>query len=273
MTDLIRNRATRACALLVVLSGLLVLPSLAWAAGSGGAGLGSSGGSSTGSSGGSGSTSTTSSTGPVSASGDGITLDTSSSTLLRNGLNFSGTTSGAAGKTIEIERLGHQTNWQWAPTVSTTVAPDGSFNVTWKTNHIGRFQIRAVIVRPGSGSSVSTMSASAAPTLTVTVYRSSLATLYGPGFYGRRTACGRRLTRNTIGVASRTLRCGSKVAVLYRGRTMILPVIDRGPYANHADWDLTMAAAAALKIPGTATIGAVTVAPSAAAAARTARSR
>lgn len=256
MTDLIRNRATRVCALLVVLSGLLVLPSLAWAGGSGGAGLGSSGGSSTGSSG---SSTTTSSSGPVSASGDGITLDTSSSTLLRNGLNFSGTTSGAAGKTIEIERLGHQTNWQWTPTVSTTVAPDGSFNVTWRTNHIGRFQIRALIVRTGSGSSVSTMSASAAPTLTVTVYRNSLATLYGPGFYGRRTACGRRLTRSTIGVASRTLGCGSKVAVLYRGRTMIVPVIDRGPYANHADWDLTMATGKALGVTGTSWIGAVSL--------------
>jgi rare lipoprotein A (peptidoglycan hydrolase) len=265
---MIRNRGTRVCALLVVLSGLFVLPSLAWAGGSGGAGLGSSGGSSTGGSGGTGTKSTASSTGPVSASGDGITLQTSSSTLLRNGLNFAGTTSGAAGKTIEIERLGHETNWQWTPTVTTTVASDGSFSVTWNTNHIGRFQIRALIVRAGSASSVSTMSATAAPTLTVTVYRNSLATLYGPGFYGRRTACGRRLTRSTIGVASRTLRCGSKVAVLYRGRSMIVPVIDRGPYANHADWDLTMATGKALGVSGTSWIGAVSLprAPSSATA-------
>jgi rare lipoprotein A len=258
---LTRNRRAYVCALLVVLSGLFVLPSLAWAAGSGGAGMGGSGSSS---SNGSGSTTAPSaaSSGPVSAAGDGITLNTSSATMLRNGLNFSGTTSGAAGKTIEIERLGHQTGWQWAPTVSTTVASDGSFNVTWHTDHIGRFSIRAVIAQPGSASS-----ASAGPTLTITVYRSSLATLYGPGFYGHRTACGQRLTRSTIGVASPTLRCGTKVAILYSGRTMVVPVIDRGPYANNADWDLTMATGKALGVTGTLKIGAVSL-PQAPATAR-----
>jgi rare lipoprotein A len=250
MTALIRKRSARACALLVVLSGLFGLPSAAWASGgNGGVGMGASGSSAS-----SGSTPSAANTGPVSASGNGITLDTSASTLLRDGLNFSGTTSGAAGKTIEIERLGHQTNWQWTPTVSTTVASDGSFSVIWSTNHIGRFQIRAIITQAGSASS-----ASAAPTLTVTVYRNSLATLYGPGFYGHRTACGTRLTRNTIGVASRTLRCGAKVAILYHGQTLIVPVIDRGPYANHADWDLTMATGKVLGVTGTSWIGAVSL--------------
>jgi rare lipoprotein A (peptidoglycan hydrolase) len=36
-------------------------------------------------------------------------------------------------------------------------------------------------------------------------------------------------------------------------------VIDRGPYANSADWDLTAATARALGITGTATIGAVSL--------------
>ena len=79
------------------------------------------------------------------------------------------------------------------------------------------------------------------PSVTVTVYRPSIATLYGPGFYGRRTACGVVLRRNTIGVANRSLPCGTPVAIYYRGRTWSCPVIDRGPYANGADWDLTMA--------------------------------
>ena len=38
-----------------------------------------------------------------------------------------------------------------------------------------------------------------------------------------------------------------------------MPVIDRGPYANDADWDLTSATAAALGINGTETIGAVSL--------------
>ena len=49
------------------------------------------------------------------------------------------------------------------------------------------------------------------------------------------------------------------MAILYRGRTMVVPVIDRGPYANGADWDLTMATGHALGIDGTAQIGAVSL--------------
>ena len=62
------------------------------------------------------------------------------------------------------------------------------------------------------------------------VYGPSEATWYGPGFYGNRTACGRRLTRDTLGVAHRKLPCGTKVNILYRGRTIAVPMIDRGPY-------------------------------------------
>ena len=195
---------------------------------------------------------------PVTATGNGVTLTTNASALLRNTLAFTGNApASAAGQTIEIDRLGHQTNWQWTRTAQTTVASDGSFSVVWKTNHIGRFLIRAVL----TSSSGNASAAASAPTITTTVYRQSIATQYGPGFYGQRTACGQRLTRTTIGVANRTLKCGSKVAILYRGRTMIVPVIDRGPYANHADWDLTEATGQALGIGGTAKIGAVSLPP------------
>ena len=51
-----------------------------------------------------------------------------------------------------------------------------------------------------------------------------------------------------MGVANRTLRCGTLVNVSYRGRRLIVPVIDRGPYANGADWDLTTEAARVLGI-------------------------
>ena len=62
-----------------------------------------------------------------------------------------------------------------------------------------------------------------------------------------------------IGLANRTLKCGTEVAVYYQGRTLTVPVIDRGPYANGADWDLTMATGRALGIAGTAQIGAVSL--------------
>ncbi len=199
---------------------------------------------------------------PVSAAGDGITLNTTTSAILRRGLTFSGTTTRAVGTTIEIERSGRQTHWRWASTAVATVGSGGAFEATWSTNHIGRFAIRAVVVPAGVQPAAvvpAVQSAATTTSVTVTVYRPSRATLYGPGFYGRRTACGQRLTRTTIGVASRTLRCGESVALYYRGRTLVVPVIDRGPYANGADWDLTIATGAALGITGTEQIGAVSL--------------
>jgi hypothetical protein len=73
-----------------------------------------------------------------------------------------------------------------------------------------------------------------------------VATWYGPGLYGRQTACGQTLKPRTMGVAHKTLPCGSKVVIRYRGRFVRTTVIDRGPYANGASWDLTQATARAL---------------------------
>ena len=67
----------------------------------------------------------------------------------------------------------------------------------------------------------------------------STATWYGPGFFGNRTACGTTLKRSTPGVAHRKLPCGTKVVVGYQGNWVRTRVIDRGPFANGADWDLT----------------------------------
>jgi rare lipoprotein A len=193
----------------------------------------------------------------VTATGSGISFTTRSSALLRNQLKFSGTVAGPdAGKVIEIERYGKQTGWTWQPTTHSTVAADGSFTVVWSTNHIGQFKMRAVVEsRPG----IEPRSMTPRPSLTITVYRVALATMYGPGFYGQKTACGQTLRAKTLGVANRTLPCGTPVSIYYQGRTLTVPVIDRGPYANGADWDLTEATDKALGIDGTAKIGAVSV--------------
>jgi rare lipoprotein A len=85
------------------------------------------------------------------------------------------------------------------------------------------------------------------------VHPSGIATWFGPGFYGQTTACGQTLTPAVIGVAHRTLPCGTLVKVSYEGRSLTLPVVDRGPY-SHADWDLTAGAAQALGITDTVRI-------------------
>lgn len=64
---------------------------------------------------------------------------------------------------------------------------------------------------------------------------------YGPDFYGKRTACGYAMTRSLLGVAHRSLPCGTKVTFRNpaNGRTITVPVVDRGPYVSGRDWDLT----------------------------------
>jgi rare lipoprotein A (peptidoglycan hydrolase) len=55
---------------------------------------------------------------------------------------------------------------------------------------------------------------------------------YGPGFYGKRTACGYAMTSTLIGVAHRTLPCGTRITFRNpaNGRTVTATVVDRGPY-------------------------------------------
>src|SRR6185312_13734145 len=73
------------------------------------------------------------------------------------------------------------------------------------------------------------------------------------GFYGQTTACGQTLTPAVVGVANRTLPCGTLVKFGYKGRAATVPVIDRGPYAhNGAQWDLTTEAAHVLGMTDTA---------------------
>jgi rare lipoprotein A (peptidoglycan hydrolase) len=87
-------------------------------------------------------------------------------------------------------------------------------------------------------------------------YRTAKATWYGPGLYGNRLACGGRLRHSTVGVAHKRLPCGTKVALRYRGRTVVVPVIDRGPYARGVSYDLTEATARELGMTQTARLAA-----------------
>src|SRR5271157_258881 len=64
------------------------------------------------------------------------------------------------------------------------------------------------------------------------VHKTGIATWFGPGFYGKKTACGQTMTPALVGVANRTLPCGTLVKVSYHGHLLTLPVIDRGPYSH-----------------------------------------
>jgi hypothetical protein len=65
------------------------------------------------------------------------------------------------------------------------------------------------------------------------------------------TACGYHAG---LGVANRTLPCGTKVRFYYGGRTVTATVDDRGPYVGGRNWDLNQNTAAALGFGGVGTV-------------------
>lgn len=66
---------------------------------------------------------------------------------------------------------------------------------------------------------------------------------YGPGFYGHGGACGMfgadGMQADDVGVAHRTLPCGTVVTFKYLGWTVTTRVVDRGPYVSGRTWDMT----------------------------------
>jgi hypothetical protein len=139
---------------------------------------------------------------------------------------------GDAGRVVLLQRRGHA-GWQ-------TVARD-------HTSMGGRFRMRFRPRRPGSAllrvrsASDGVLAAGRRVVGRMNVYRPALVSWYGPGFYGGPLACGGTLSRRTLGVAHKTLPCGTKVTLRYHGRMVRVSVIDRGPYVAGREYDLTAA--------------------------------
>ena len=73
-----------------------------------------------------------------------------------------------------------------------------------------------------------------------------LASWYGPGFYGNKTACGQTYTPEILGVAHLSLPCGTLLTLTYGARSLTVAVIDRGPYIVGRTLDLSNATKLAL---------------------------
>ncbi len=72
----------------------------------------------------------------------------------------------------------------------------------------------------------------------------------GDSMWGATTACGQTLRPGTLGVAHKTLPCGTTVKFAYHGHVLITQVIDRGPYIRGRAWDFTEAASNELEFEG-----------------------
>jgi rare lipoprotein A len=214
----------------------------------------------------------------VTATGDGITITVAGSGATMHPLTISGAApETAAGSKIVIETAPSSTGHSWAQVATALIAPTGAFSAVWVPRSSGQVAIRAVLtgglttalVQTETGDNgasalptakTTTTATTATPTVTtsalvIPIFKSAIATMYGPGLWGRHTYCGERLRKTTLGVASRTLKCGTKVEINFKGREITVPVIDRGPFANHATWDLTWATGKALGMKATSTIG------------------
>jgi hypothetical protein len=160
----------------------------------------------------------------------------------------------AAGREIVVQR---QDRRGWIPIAKVVAGPDGAFSALWKVDRIGLFQLRAVPAAPVAAQAASAPQVALTP---VTGYRAAKATYFGPGLFGRRTACGQRLTRRLRGIAHRTLPCGSVVELVYGGKIVRAPVVDRGPFHRGIRYDLTYATARELGFRQTDTVGAAQIA-------------
>jgi hypothetical protein len=120
----------------------------------------------------------------------------------------------------------------------------GRFRLPWRARRTGGHRVRAHVIHDRR------IRGSSSPSRRVTAYRHAHASYYGPGLYGNGMACGGTLLPGTLGVAHKTLPCGSRVRFRYGGRTVTVRVVDRGPYVAGRDFDLTAATRVRLGFPG-----------------------
>ncbi|MBD0268932.1 MAG: septal ring lytic transglycosylase RlpA family protein [Cyanobacteria bacterium Co-bin8] len=90
--------------------------------------------------------------------------------------------------------------------------------------------------------------APAQETLVVTSVLTGVASWYGPGFHGRRSASGEVFNQNAMTAAHRTLPFGTEVRVtnLNNSQQVIVRINDRGPFGHGRVLDLSAAAAQAI---------------------------
>jgi hypothetical protein len=175
-------------------------------------------------------------------------LTTSNSAFVGSPLQIRGFAADAAGQTVVIQS--HVATGGWVPVATASADPKGNFATTWYPPTFGQYELRAAL--NGAQAADST---TASTSHSVRVYKRARASWYGPGFFGKRTACGKKLNRATTGVAHRTLACGTEVAIRYAGRSIVVPVIDRGPFSKRVSWDLTYATAKKLGMKVTSRVG------------------
>jgi rare lipoprotein A len=136
---------------------------------------------------------------------------------------------GQAGLLVSLQALGRH---GWRTLESSRTRAHGRFQISLLARRLGsrvvRLRFRGGPLQHSSHRRLGRLS----------VYRLAEASWYGGG---GGLACGGELTSSTLGVANKTLPCGTIVTLHYDGHTVRVPVVDRGPYVAGREYDLTEA--------------------------------
>lgn len=147
---------------------------------------------------------------------------------------------GLAGRHVVLQRRGSQHRWSTIDHATTTAG--GAFAFRFRPHRTGSAKLRLAVdsARREIGR--------------LNVYRRTAVSWYGPGLYGNKLSCGGTLTPGTLGVANKTLPCGSHVTLRRGHRVVRVPVVDRGPYVAGREFDLTAATREKLHFGGAGSV-------------------
>lgn len=139
-----------------------------------------------------------------------------------------------AGRTVALQAMGDH---GWRTITRTRTGAGGRFRLRYVPRQTGSERVRVRFAGDAADLPARRQLGR------LNVYRVAEASWYGGG---GSLACGGSLTSSTLGVANKTLPCGTLVTLRYGGRTVRVPVIDRGPYVAGREFDLTEATKQAL---------------------------
>lgn len=143
-----------------------------------------------------------------------------------------------AGRIVDLQALERH---GWRTVASTRTGARGRYRLRYRTDRLGSERLRVRFAGGGGERGAHRRVGR------LNVYRLAEVSWYGGG---GSLACGGWLTSSTLGVANKTLPCGTLVTLHYGQRTVRVRVIDRGPYVAGREFDLTEATKRALGFEG-----------------------
>jgi rare lipoprotein A len=141
---------------------------------------------------------------------------------------------GLSGRTITLQAMGEH---GWHNVAHTHTGAKGGFQMRYVPRDTGSERVR---LRFGGDAAYLPAHRRLGR---LNVYRLAEASWYGGA---GSLACGGSLTSGTLGVANKTLPCGTLVTLRYGAHSIRVPVVDRGPYVAGREFDLTEATKQAL---------------------------